>query len=318
MAGIWISSAIVPAAAAWVNGVFDLAIFALEALLCWLMLTLACFADEYGDFEKGVDNERRLGPITPTQRGEIDKRSMKRALVALGIEVALVGLILLACSCLHMLPNPRNAIDAIASGDVHTLYRLARAADVPALMGFLAFGAVCIAAAYLYTMGEHAYGYAGLGDAAGFLFFGLVAGVCGYWLYGYTMDWAVVFPSAAVGLMLAASINLNNIRDIENDAEHGKATLAVRLGRERARSYHYALLTSACLLYLAFPIAHGMTHVLHYLFVLAYLPVVKHAIDFCRVMNRSNLAALKPLMKPLVRAELIITLAFAICMALPC
>lgn len=317
MAGIWISSAIVPAAAAWVDGVFDLAIFVLEALLCWLMLTLVCFADEYGDFEKGVDNEHRLGPITPTQRGEIDKRSMKRALAVLGVEVALVGAALLAWSCLRALPDPQRTFEALAAADVNTLTELALAADAPALLGFLAFGVVCIAAAYLYTIGDRAYGYVGLGDLAGFLFFGLVAGVGGYWLYGHTMDWAIIFPSAATGLMLAASINLNNIRDIDNDTEHGKVTLAVRLGRKRAQAYHYALLTAACLLYLAFPVAHGMTHVLYYLFVIAYLPVAKHAVDFCRIMHRGSLADLKPLMKPLVRAELILTMAFAICISLP-
>jgi len=318
MAGIWISSAIVPATAAWVNGVFDLVTFAFEALLCWLLLTLSCYADEYGDFENGVDNAHRLGPITPTQRGEIDKRSMKRALVVLGLEVALAGAALLAWSCLHALPSPQTAFEALASADAYALYELALAADLPALAGFLAFGAVCIAAAYLYTMGGRPYGYAGLGDLAGFLFFGLVAGVGGYWLYGHTMDWAVTFPAAATGLMLAASINLNNIRDMENDAAHGKITLAVRLGRKRASAYHYALLASACLLYLGFPVAHGMTHALHYVFVFAYLLVAKHAVDFCRVMHRRSLADLKPLMKPLVRAELALTVAFAICMILPC
>ena len=292
MWGIWVSSAAVPAAAAAVNGVFDWLTCLLEALLCWLMLTLACFADEYGDFAKGVDNENRLGPVTPTQRGEIDAPSMKRALVALGLEVALTGIGLLAWS-------------------------VWRHGDLGIILGFLASGAVCIAAAYLYTLGDHAYGYAGLGDAAGFLFFGLVAGVGGFWLYAHTMDWAVLAPASAVGLLLAASINLNNIRDLDNDAACGKITLAVRLGRRRAVVYHYLLLCSACLLLLVFPIAHGMTHVVRYLFVLAFVPIFNHAVLFARVMDADNPAALKPLMKPLVQGQGMLALAFAICMVVP-
>ena len=292
MWGIWVSSAAVPSAAAAVNGVFDWLTCVLEALLCWIMLTLACFADEYGDFAKGVDNEHRLGPITPTQRGEIDAASMKRALVVLGLEVALAGVGLLAWS-------------------------VWRHGDLGIILGFLAAGALCIAAAYLYTLGDHAYGYAGLGDLAGFIFFGPVAGMGGFWLYAHTMDWAVLAPASATGLLLAASINLNNIRDMDNDAACGKVTLAVRLGRKRAQRYHYLLLLAACLLFLAFPIAHGMTHVVRYLFVLAYAPILNHAVMFARVMGTGNPAALRPLMKPLVQGQGVLSLVLAACMAVP-
>lgn len=293
MSAIWLSSGLIPGAVAWVDGVFDFATCTLEVILCWLMLTLACYADEYGDLASGVDNEARLGPITPMQRGEIGSAAMRRALAVVGLEAASVGAALVTYSWWR---NPTSLL-------------------VPAC--FLAAGAICIAAAFLYTMGDHPYGYAGLGDFAGFFFFGVVAVCGGFWLYAHEMDWSVFLPGAACGLMLAASINLNNIRDMDNDAVHGKMTLAVKLGRKRAQTYHYILLGAACVLYLLFPIVYGMTHVVHYLFVCSYILVAKHAADFCRAMLRGSLVALKPLMKPLMNAMLAQSLAFCACVVAP-
>lgn len=293
MSGIWISSGIIPGAVAWVDGVFDIPTFILETMLCWLMLTLACYADEYGDFEKGVDNDARLGPITPTQRGLIDKTSMQKALIVLGAAVALVGLALVAYSWWH---NPTSFVVPIC---------------------FLACGAICIAAAYLYTMGKHPYGYVGLGDLAGFIFFGLVAVAGGFWLYGHTTDWTVLLPAAANGLLLAGSINLNNIRDIENDTACGKMTFASMLGLRGARRYQYALLALPCALLMLFPIIHNMTGLFHYLFVLAFLPIIKQGIDFCHALNVGDLGALRYLMKPYMTAYLTLTLSFCVCLILP-
>ena len=48
-----------------------------------------------------------------------------------------------------------------------------------------------------------------------------------------------------VGLLAAAILVVNNVRDIETDRRAGKRTLAVRLGRERAVRVFAAMLVLA-------------------------------------------------------------------------
>ena len=50
----------------------------------------------------------------------------------------------------------------------------------------------------------------------------------------------------AIGLPCVGVLNLNNIRDMAHDIEHGKHTFAARLGQRNVRIYHTALL-AVCL-----------------------------------------------------------------------
>jgi 1,4-dihydroxy-2-naphthoate polyprenyltransferase len=54
--------------------------------------------------------------------------------------------------------------------------------------------------------------------------------------------------SVSLGLLVAAILVVNNLRDIETDRRVGKLTLAVRLGRERTRGLYRGLLVAALLL----------------------------------------------------------------------
>lgn len=100
----------------------------------------------------------------------------------------------------------------------------------------LAVGAASLLAGWFYTGGKHPYGYVGLGEVGVFLFFGLAA-VLGteYALCG-TVDVGGLLGAVAAGLFSCLIIMVNNIRDIDEDREHGKHTLAVRLGGVR-RAY---------------------------------------------------------------------------------
>ena len=60
-----------------------------------------------------------------------------------------------------------------------------------------------------------------------------------------TLEWDLLLPATACGLLATAVLNINNVRDIETDAVSGKITLAVRLGRNRAIAYHWLLLGAA-------------------------------------------------------------------------
>src|SRR5205085_8477165 len=99
----------------------------------------------------------------------------------------------------------------------------------------LLVGAASILAGVLYTGGPRPYGYEGLGELFVFLFFGVVAVVGSYFVQTKHLRWEAFALSVPVGLLAAAILLVNNIRDADTDRRAGKRTLAVRLGRERAR-----------------------------------------------------------------------------------
>ena len=106
----------------------------------------------------------------------------------------------------------------------------------------LLVGAASIAAGWFYTGGSHPYGYVGFGEAAVFVFFGLVA-VDGtvYVTSGHlpALAWVAATP---IGLIAVALLVVNNLRDIPTDAASGKRTLAVRLGAPRTRALYIGCL----------------------------------------------------------------------------
>ena len=87
----------------------------------------------------------------------------------------------------------------------------------------------------LYTGGPRPYGYEGLGEVFVFLFFGIVAVAGSYFVQVEHLNWEAFALAVPVGLLAAAILVVNNIRDIDTDRRAGKRTLAVRLGRERTR-----------------------------------------------------------------------------------
>jgi 1,4-dihydroxy-2-naphthoate octaprenyltransferase len=69
-------------------------------------------------------------------------------------------------------------------------------------------------------------------------------GVAGtYYLHMNSFDPLVLLPASAIGMLSSGVLNLNNMRDIENDARSGKRTLVVHLGSKTAKIYHLLLIT---------------------------------------------------------------------------
>ncbi len=109
----------------------------------------------------------------------------------------------------------------------------------------LMLGAASIVAAIKYTVGKNAYGYHGLGDVFVFLFFGLLSVCRAYFLMTHRLSISIFLPATAVGLLSTGVLNLNNMRDIENDRLCGKRTLPVILGISKAKVYHFCLIIGA-------------------------------------------------------------------------
>jgi len=107
---------------------------------------------------------------------------------------------------------------------------------------FIAVGAASIVAAWFYTGGKNPYGYAGLGEIAVFIFFGIVATYgTAYIQIGYFEPLALI-GGAAAGFFASAVLMVNNIRDLDLDRHAGKRTLAVKVGRKWAKAIYFAML----------------------------------------------------------------------------
>jgi 1,4-dihydroxy-2-naphthoate octaprenyltransferase len=115
----------------------------------------------------------------------------------------------------------------------------------------IAVGAACIAGAWLYTGGSRPYGYAGFGEVAVFVFFGLVAVLGTQYTQAIRIDGVGVAAAVAVGSLSSAVLVANNLRDIPTDRVAGKMTLAVRLGDRRTRVLYQVLLAVAGVLTVA-------------------------------------------------------------------
>jgi 1,4-dihydroxy-2-naphthoate polyprenyltransferase len=159
-------------------------------------------SNDYSDARRGADTEERLGPVRVTAGGLVPPRQV---LVATYVSFAL----------------------AVACG-VYLVYLAG-----PIL---LAIGAASILAGVLYTGGPRPYGYEGLGEVFVFLFFGLVAVTGSYFVQTEKVEWEAFVLAVPVGLLAAAILVVNNVRDLETDRRAGKRTLAVRLGRPRTRT----------------------------------------------------------------------------------
>lgn len=212
---------------------WDWTIFALALLVTLLYQVLSNYANDYGDGVKGTD-KNRIGEAEQraVASGKISAQQMKNAVV-LFVILSLVATLFL-------------------------LYKAFFPNYVKEFYTFIGLGVACILAAIGYTVGKKPYGYLGLGDMMVFIFFGLVS-VCGsYFLFTKEFSWDILLPASAVGMLSAAVLNLNNMRDIENDEISGKKTLALRLGFKNAMIYEMIILMLPPILVLIFMMINGM------------------------------------------------------------
>lgn len=224
------AGSLVAAGIAQAHGLFRLDVFVLMFVTSMLLQVIANFADDYGDLTHGLDDETRVGPKRGLQRGVITLAQMRAALVASCVVTFVIGMALIFV--------------AFTSGPAMT------GPGWTAIAVFAVLGIASIAAAILYTMGKHPYGYIGLGDIMSFVFFGLVAVVGGTFLYLHEFTWVSLVAGVALGLPVMAVMNVNNMRDALRDAAKGKRTVANMLGDPKMRVYETVLLVASAVLFL--------------------------------------------------------------------
>jgi len=161
----------------------------------------------------------------------------------------------------------------------------------------LALGAACMAAAWCYTGGPRPYGYAGLGEPAVFVFFGLVAVLGTQYVVSGRITLTGAVTAIAVGAMSAAVLVANNLRDIPTDALAAKRTIAVRLGDRRTRTLYTALLAVPLVVTLGLATARWTTlaALLALIFAVPALRRVRggaHGVDLIPVLRDTGLAML--------------------------
>jgi 1,4-dihydroxy-2-naphthoate polyprenyltransferase len=182
-------------------------------------------SNDYSDARRGADTDDRLGPVRVTSGGlKPPRRVLVGTWIAFGVAVA-AGAYLVA----------------VAGWEL------------------VLVGAVSILAGVLYTGGPRPYGYEGLGELFVFLFFGVVAVAGSYFVQTERLEWEAFALSVPVGLLAAAILIVNNVRDIDTDRRAGKRTLAVKLGRPAVRRLFVAVLAVAFLSPVAIWLAGGLS-----------------------------------------------------------
>ena len=189
-------------------GAFDALLFVLALLVAVALQVGVNYANDYSDGVRGTDDVR-VGPARLTGSGAVDAHLVKRAaFISFGVALGAGALVIV----------------------------------LTGLWWFALVGVLAVVAAWLYTGGPKPYGYAGLGEVVVFVFFGLVAttGTAAIMIGEIPAEsW---LTGSAAGFFAAAVLLVNNIRDIEQDTQAGKTTLAVRVGRKPAIGILIALL----------------------------------------------------------------------------
>ncbi len=166
-------------------------------------------ANDYYDYKNGVDNKNRLGPDRVTQKGLLQPNQVKNGMIFSFIIALIFG------------------------------FYLSFVGGWPIVL----IGIVSILSGVLYTGGSKPYGYIGLGDIFVFIFFGVIAVPGTYYLQTNLISIPSILCGLSCGALSTSLIVVNNLRDMDNDRESGKMTLAVKLG-SRFACWEYAIMNA--------------------------------------------------------------------------
>lgn len=273
------SGIIAGAALAISEGAFNVYIGALSLWCTLLFQVISNFANDYGDGLKGTDNDQRLGPKRVLQLGLLTSSQLKIGIVSLSV-VSLFSVLLLLLVSFGM-------------------------SNWPYFVLFFILGIASIWSAIRYTVGGSAYGYKGFGDLFVFLFFGLVSVLGSKFLYTFHISPLDLLPAVVLGSLSVSVLNLNNLRDHENDRLSNKNTLVVKFGYKWGKRYHLLLLILAFLVSLA-AAYFSFDSYLNLLPLLVFIPLLFHAIKVFKTTSPS-------LLDPELKKVALLTFLWAIC-----
>ena len=211
-----ISGILVGLALAKIDGNWDGVLFWGAIGTTLLFQITSNLANDLGDTLKGTDTDKRIGPMRGVQSGLISKKTMTSAI--------LLFVVLCCCSSIFL------------------IYYCSKTLTASAILIYGVLALLCIIAAITYTIGKKAYGYHGLGDLMVFIFFGAVSVVGSFGLFGNPLNMQTILACISIGAWSVGVLNLNNMRDQENDKLSNKNTLAVKFGYDGAKNYHIGLL----------------------------------------------------------------------------
>ncbi len=206
------TAAIIPVALGSVialsHGFFDMWLFVLTMVGSVLIQAGTNFTNDYYDYVKGADRQGSYSLGGGIVRGDITPRqALTAGLLCFGI------------------------------GSAIGLYLVSVAGPV-----ILWIGIISVLIGFFYTAGPLALAYVGLGEIAVFIFMGPVIVMGSYYVQAQQLTLPVVLASLPVGFLVAAILHANNLRDIDDDVQTGKRTLATILGRDGANIEFYVLI----------------------------------------------------------------------------
>lgn len=174
------------------------------------------FCNDVFDHRQGADTDRRQGPRRGLQTGQISYRTLVGATAAVFGFAAAISLLL------------------VQRGGLPIVW----------------LAAASILSGVFYTAGRYSLAYTGLADVFVIVFFGPVA-VAGTYYLQHPFGWPppeVFAVGLGPGLIATALLAVNNLRDVDEDRESSKKTLAVRFGRSFSRWEYRICLALALLL----------------------------------------------------------------------
>jgi 1,4-dihydroxy-2-naphthoate octaprenyltransferase len=242
------------------KSIFDWKVFFLALTTTLFLQILSNLANDYGDNQNGADNPDRIGPERMVQSGVISAREMKRMIVLFAAMASVSGVSLLLIS--HLV-----------------LFSVS-------FFVLLILGILAIWAALNYTIGNNPYGYSGWGDLSVFIFFGLLSVAGTYYLHAGEISIDIFLPAISIGALSVGVLNINNMRDHENDKASGKNTIVVKIGVSKAKYYHTALLATALIASLLYLFVNHIDYP-GYLFVFILIPLTKHLLHIFHFQNSS-------------------------------
>lgn len=176
--------------------------YSIVALLCSVLIQIGTnFTNDLYDYFKGSDTIKRKGPRRVLASGLISVKEMRLAIILVFGLTFILGLYLVYSAGLLI----------------------------------LWVGIFSIVAGIIYTAGPFPLAYNGLGDVFVFIFFGIVGTMGTYYLHTQEISLIAFIISIPVGSLITNILVVNNYRDVEEDREANKKTLAVILGREFSR-----------------------------------------------------------------------------------